>query len=48
MKTLDDLEDARDEEFDREEIAKVFSLPSKVLVERASSTDEPLLKASKC
>lgn len=45
MKTLDDLEDVLEGELDEgERIAKVSSLPSKVLVERTSSADEPLLK----
>lgn len=44
MKTLDDLEDAIDGEYD-EPLAKVSSLPSKVLIDRASSGDVPLLKA---
>lgn len=47
MKTLEDLEEVFDGE---ERIAKVSSLPSKVLVERttsADSADEPLLKAHK-
>lgn len=45
MKTLDDLEDVLESELDEDDrIAKVSSLPSKVLVERTSSADEPLLK----
>ena len=45
MKTLDDLDDVLESELEEEHmLAKVSSLPSKVLVERTSSADEPLLK----